>query len=120
MSASVYFEDVTSNFITHYVELMKEDPSKTEPMYSPKVKLVIDDQTFEGNTVFEQIKGLGKLELATDSKYHGQPYETSSVIISAKMVANKKPYSVAFILEEVNPEDHQFGITFQIMKQIRD
>ena len=120
MSASVYFEDVTSNFITHYVELMKEDPNKTKPMYSPEVKLFIDGQPFEGNSAFEQIKDLGKLELATDSKYHGQPYETSSVIISAKMVAKEKKYSVAFILEEVKPEDHQFGITFQIMKEIGD
>lgn len=114
MCASVYFQDVTQEFVNHYIELMNEDPKKTEPMYDTNAKLVIGKETFLGHAaVCNKIQSLGKL---TSSSIHGQPYgDKGDVLISVKMRDNLKNYIYSFVLHEIEQQKHRFAIILQVI-----
>lgn len=119
MCASVYFHDLTQEFVNHYAELMKEDPKKTEPMYDNNVKLVFEKELFQGHdAVCNKIQSLGQLGLMNVPKKTiiGQPYgENGDVLITANLKFSKQEYISTFVLHEIDPQKHRFAIIAQIM-----
>ncbi|KAK8866491.1 hypothetical protein M9Y10_009455 [Tritrichomonas musculus] len=118
MNASVFYQDITNEFVHHYIELMKEDPKKTEPMYDSNVKLVVGKDIIQGHDeVCKKIQSMGKFELSgMGNEFCGQPYgQNGDVIITVRVKANLHEYASTFVLHEIESQRHRFAVILQII-----
>ena len=111
---AVYFQDVATEFVPHYFEVIGKDVASVKPMYAENVELKIGSETFKGrDTVAAEVAKL-KLQPVTPDAFLAQPGKEPDEIF---ITVNTGRYVVSFSLANIG-ENNRFAIKYQLIHKV--